>query len=127
MENISIIIRDARLRKEMSQKDLAVLIGKSKNVISNWENGRHKPNADQIELLCGILDIPVSDIFRPRENRISPERHSPVGTRKDDHLIKLWRQLPYEEQIKMLGRIEAKVEECAASEDQEGYPKSAQR
>ena len=116
MENISIIIRDARLRKEMSQKDLAVLIGKSKNVISNWENGRHKPNADQIELLCGILNIPISDIFKPRERRTNPERYYPLGTRKSDPLIMLWRRLPYEEQLKMLGRIEAKVEECEGQE-----------
>ena len=116
MENISIIIRDARLKKEMSQKDLAVLIGKSKNVISNWENDRHKPNADQIELLCGILDIPISDIFKPRERRTSPERHSPFGTRRDDRLIELWRQLPYKKQQKMLSIIEIELEECATSE-----------
>ena len=120
MENISIIVRDARLRKEMSQKDLAVLIGKSKNVISNWENGRHKPNADQIELLCGILNIPISDIFKPKEGRTNPEKHSPFGTRRDDRLIKLWRQLPPEKQQKMLNIIELELEECATSEGQEG-------
>lgn len=128
MGNIPIIIRNARLSKGLSQKELAVLIGKTKNVISNWENGRHKPNADQIESLCGILDIPVSDMFPPKqkENRTSPERHSPVGTRKDDRLITLWRQLPYDEQLIMLGRIQAKIEECATSEEQGNFFKNVE-
>ena len=41
-------LKHARLAKNMSQEELAALIGKSKNVISNWERGDNKPDADAI-------------------------------------------------------------------------------
>ena len=41
----------------MSQEELAALIGKSKNVISNWERGDNKPDADVIFSLCDILNV----------------------------------------------------------------------
>lgn len=46
--------------------------------------------------------------------------------REDDHLIKLWRQLTYEDQIKMIGRIEDKLEECATSEEQGNFLKNVE-
>lgn len=53
------------------------------------------------------------------------EKGNSVGTREYAQLIMLWKQLPYEEQIKMIGRIEDKLEECATSEVQKNCIKSA--
>ena len=53
------------------------------------------------------------------------EKGNSVGTREYAQLIMLWKQLPYEEQIKMIGRIEDKLEECATSEVQESCIKRA--
>ena len=50
-------LKQARLAKNMSQEELAALIGKSKNVISNWERGDNKPDADVIFSLCDILNV----------------------------------------------------------------------
>lgn len=115
MGNIPIIIRDARLRKGLSQKDLAALIGKSKNVISNWENGRHKPDADQIELLCGILDIPVSDIFKQKEKAPSMEL-----TEDEQRLVSSYRNLSHDNQMKVTGIIEFMFDEESAAKEEYG-------
>ena len=123
MINISIVIRDARLRKGLSQKALAALIGRSKNVISNWENGRNKPDADQIELLCGILDIPVSDMFKQGENKTSPLLEL---TEKEQRLIFNWRKLSRDNQMKITGIIEFMFnEEAATREEYENQIKRA--
>ena len=50
-------LKQARLAKNMSQEELAAFIGKSKNVISNWERGDNKPDADVIFSLCDILNV----------------------------------------------------------------------
>lgn len=50
-------LKQARLAKNMSQEELAALIGKSKNVISNWERGDNKPDAGVIFSLCDILNV----------------------------------------------------------------------
>lgn len=50
-------IRIARKKKKLTQGDLAKALGKTKNVISNWERGDNKPDADMILNLCRILDI----------------------------------------------------------------------
>ena len=110
------IFKEARLKKDLTQSELGKMLGKSNNVITNWEKGTNSPDASNIGLLCGILDIPVNYLFDTKESRINPERHSPFGTRKDDQLIKLWRQLPYKKQQKMLSIIEIELEECATSE-----------
>ncbi|QUH28255.1 helix-turn-helix domain-containing protein [Vallitalea guaymasensis] len=56
MNELSKNIKIARTKKKMSQLELAKAIGKSKNVISNWERGNNKPDVDKIELLCTLLD-----------------------------------------------------------------------
>lgn len=50
-------IRIARKKKKITQNDLAKALGKTKNVISNWERGDNKPDADMILSLCRILDV----------------------------------------------------------------------
>lgn len=50
-------IKQARLNKNMTQKELAVLIGAKHNSISNWEKDQNKPDADMLEALCTFLEI----------------------------------------------------------------------
>jgi transcriptional regulator with XRE-family HTH domain len=50
-------IKKYREAKGLTQKQLADAIGKTKNVVSNWENDLNKPDADTIELLLGIFEV----------------------------------------------------------------------
>lgn len=56
-------IKQARLDRKYTQKQLAELIGAKHNTISNWEKDQNKPNPDIIELLCGVLEVPPSYFF----------------------------------------------------------------
>ena len=59
--NIGERIRDSRLRSNMLQRELAAKIGvKSSGIISNWERGMNKPNAEQIVALCEALNVTAS-------------------------------------------------------------------
>ena len=48
-------IRQKRLEKGLKQKELAHLLGVTKNKIYEWENGRGFPNNKLLEKLCEIL------------------------------------------------------------------------
>ena len=50
-------LRQARIDKGLTQKQLADMIGAKHNSISNWENNQNKPDPDTIEIICGVLDI----------------------------------------------------------------------
>lgn len=54
---LSTNLKEARIKAGLTQEDLASFLGKSKNVISNWERGDNKPDADTIFKLCDILNV----------------------------------------------------------------------
>ena len=63
MSVIGINIKKYRELKGLTQKQVANMVGKSKNVVSNWESGLNKPDADTIELLLGIFDVDANTLL----------------------------------------------------------------
>lgn len=62
-------LKEARINKGLKQEELAKLIGKSKNVISNWERGDNKPDADTLFELCDILDVDANFLLGWESNQ----------------------------------------------------------
>lgn len=58
----------ARIKKGYKQEELAKLVGKSKNVISNWERGDNKPDADTLFDLCDILGVDANYLLPYNKN-----------------------------------------------------------
>lgn len=56
-------IRKARLKIGLTQAQLGKMLGKSDNVITNWEKGTNRPDADMIEKLCSILKISPNELL----------------------------------------------------------------
>jgi len=56
-------IKKYRELKGLTQDQVAKMVGKSKNVVSNWEQGRNKPDADTIEILMGIFDVDANTLL----------------------------------------------------------------
>ncbi|PGH40834.1 MAG: hypothetical protein CRN43_00970 [Candidatus Nephrothrix sp. EaCA] len=50
-------LRKLRLKKGLNQADLADLFGKKHNTIGNWENGRAKPDIDDLTKLCNFFAV----------------------------------------------------------------------
>ncbi len=54
-------IKDARLEKKMTQKQLAEELTKrgrktSNTAIANWESGLNSPDVDTLQIICDILE-----------------------------------------------------------------------
>lgn len=56
-------IRYYRTRMGMEQKALAEKIGVSANAISNWENGRTRPDVNILPQICEALGITLYELF----------------------------------------------------------------
>lgn len=61
--NLGSNIRKFRQKKILKQEDLANKLGKSTSVISNWEKGINRPDADTIGQICKILSITPNELF----------------------------------------------------------------
>lgn len=57
------IIRQQRQIKNISQQELANVLGVGRTAIANWENGTARPDFETILLLCKTLDISVGVLF----------------------------------------------------------------
>lgn len=60
---IGIIVRTARLKKELTQKDLTLALGYTNTqYYSNLERGVTNMSAENLGKICAILDIPANTI-----------------------------------------------------------------
>ena len=105
-------IKELRIAKGYTLEELGNKLGVKKSAIQKYENGDvENIKRSRIKLLADALSVTPSYIMWGNAER---DRFS--GTRSDDRLIKLWRQLSYKKQQKMLSIIEIELEECATSE-----------
>ena len=56
-------LKDVRNEKSLSQKDLADMVGVSRNTISSLETGQFEPTAKLAYVLCIALDMKFEDLF----------------------------------------------------------------
>ena len=56
-------LKDVRTKKNLSQLDLANLVGVSRNTISSIETGKYSPTAKLALVICVALDKKFEDIF----------------------------------------------------------------
>lgn len=64
LKGIGQMIRDARIRKGMTQADLAETIGVSQGAVGQWEQDMTIPRPKHIVRLSTLLDIPVEELLK---------------------------------------------------------------
>ena len=56
-------LKSVRKMKNLSQSDLASLVGVSRNTISSIETGQYSPTAKLALVLCVALDVKFEELF----------------------------------------------------------------
>lgn len=56
-------LKEARMEKGLSQRELAEMVGVSRNTISSIETGQFNPTAKLALILCIALDKRFEDLF----------------------------------------------------------------
>ena len=57
-----LLIKESRMKREMTQQALADALNVSATAISKWENGHSLPDITMLEPLSTILDISITDL-----------------------------------------------------------------
>lgn len=63
MSKLSENIKNLRVLRGLSQKQLADMLERSPNTISNWEKGSVSPDVDILENMCGIFKVSPNQLF----------------------------------------------------------------
>lgn len=56
-------LKEVRKEKNISQQDLADMVGVSRNTISSLETGQYEPSAKLAYVLCVALDMKFEELF----------------------------------------------------------------
>ena len=65
---IGAILKEARNKAGLSQRDLADMMEVSRNTVINWEADKNKPDYDTLPELCAMLGISITDLFGVQKN-----------------------------------------------------------
>ena len=66
MENELVLknnLKEARAKKQISQRELAEMVGVSRNTISSIETGQFNPTAKLAQIICIALDKKFEELF----------------------------------------------------------------
>ena len=63
MKTLGAKIKEARLQKGLTQKQLALQLSIKNTTLNNWEQDRNKPDINYIEMLCRLLNVPPGYFF----------------------------------------------------------------
>ena len=63
-----ISLEAARVNAQLSQKELANILGVSSSTILNWEKGTSEPTLSQLRKLSELSGIPMDFIFVPEKS-----------------------------------------------------------
>lgn len=57
-------LKQARLKKELTQENVANILNVSRTTISNWEIGRSYPDLESVVALSDLYNISLDEILR---------------------------------------------------------------
>ncbi len=68
--SILLFLKSARIKKNISQEELASLLGKDQTYVSKYESGIRRLDVVEVFDICKALDINMKDIIYIMENEI---------------------------------------------------------
>ncbi|MBE6018153.1 MAG: helix-turn-helix domain-containing protein [Lachnospiraceae bacterium] len=67
------LLTELRTKANMSQNDLADMIGVTNKAVSKWENGKAKPSTDNIRKLADLFHLPVEKLLSLKSDKKKQE------------------------------------------------------
>ena len=115
-------IKEIRLEKGMTQKELAEKCGMFDSALRRIENGKQNPKIETIERIIEALNIPFTDIIDDDELRLSVNKHfketeqildavENFFSQDTKYALCLYESLKQKNKIKVVGYMERLFEE----------------
>lgn len=103
-------IRDLRLERGISQRELAAALGIAPNTLSQYENEKREPDLKTLERIADFLNVSIDCILgRNKEKPTPTERGRLDETQK--HFMGLVDRLTPEQQQLLLAQLQAWTEQ----------------
>ena len=83
-QDIGCFIAEKRRARNLTQEQLAELLGVSNKTVSKWETGKSMPDYSIVELLCKELNITISELIAAKEKE---SESTPVYTEEQVALL----------------------------------------
>ena len=99
-QKIGKFIHDLRKEKEMTQKQLAELVGVSDKTISKWETGRGIPDTAIMSELCKVLGISINELLSGE--RLSVDNYS---GKAEENMVNLLRDSEQEKEKQKWSKV----------------------
>ena len=71
-------IRSRRMSLNMTQSDLALVLGVSRSALAMWETGKSLPRAELLPKIAQILNCSVDELLRTGEQKENSPREESV-------------------------------------------------
>jgi transcriptional regulator with XRE-family HTH domain len=96
---ISSVLKDARMARNISQTEIAEMVGVTKQTYLKWENGVTEPKASQVVKLAEALCVSETEICRGVLNTKMSLKKFIIERSKIDadtslDILRTWEQLP---------------------------------
>lgn len=114
--DIGKIIRQARLRRGLTQQEIADAFGISRAAVAAWEKKGIRPTIDRLAVLARLLDIPLADLIG--EHPAPAVAEAPVAYASDPGMGALF------ELLQLFGALDAR-DRITLLEIAKGLAKSA--
>lgn len=62
MSNFKTNLQYLRAQRNMTQEQLAMLLGVSRQAISKWESEKAYPEMDKLLVICDLFDVTLDDL-----------------------------------------------------------------
>lgn len=110
-------IRLYREKKGMEQKALAEKIGVIANAVSNWENGRSRPDLALLPKICTVLNVTLDELFGMPSSAAEPKPAITMKKAGDELLLTKYRRLNKGHR----SVVDSMLDKLAEAEDYEVY------
>lgn len=115
-------LKIARENANLTQDDVAKIINSTFQKVSSFETGRTRVDIETLIKLCNLYKTNTDYILNPELNKTNPMLEL---TKDEQKMVKSWRKLSRDNQMKVTGKIEFISEEEAATKEE--YENQAKR
>lgn len=70
---INVRIKEIRMRRDISQKELASALGIAPNTLSQYENGKREPDIKTLERIADFLNVTVDCLLGRSQKKAAPK------------------------------------------------------
>ena len=97
-------LKKARIKKGLTQKNVATSTGLVRATLANWEIGRAEPDLESIKILADFYNVPIDYLLGRTDNMEELEKDIESAISGHPELMEIWLEIKNREDLQSLFR-----------------------